>query len=145
MNDSGINHNGRGRCLIAITFVQARVEQSWVDDLESLGYLFVYFARGSLPWQGLKATTDDEKDAQIKEKKKGLSGEELCNGLLPGEFTVYINYTRGLAFHDEPDYSYLRRLFRRRFRAEVFKYDYVFDWTEKLFDEMQNEVNNTVP
>ncbi|KAK0701548.1 casein kinase I isoform delta [Apiosordaria backusii] len=125
------NHNGR--------------EQSWRDDLESLGYVFVYFARSSLPWQGLKAATDGEKDARIKEMKEGLSGETLCDGFLPREFATYINYTRGLAFNDKPDYSYLRRLFRRLFQAEGFKYDHVFDWTEKLFDEMKSKVNPTVP
>ncbi|KAK3899548.1 kinase-like domain-containing protein [Staphylotrichum tortipilum] len=117
------NHNGR--------------EQSWGDDLESLGYVLVYFVRGWLPWQGLKAATDGDKDARIKEMKEELSGEELCNGL-PGEFTTYINYTRGLAFDDRPDYAYLRRLFRRRFRSEGFKYDNFFDWTEKSFNETRH-------
>ena len=27
----------------------------------------------------------------------------------------------------------------------AFNIDHVFDWTEKLFDEMQSEVNPTVP
>jgi casein kinase 1 delta/casein kinase I family protein HRR25 len=142
------NHNGCGRCLIAIPLVRLlRRGQSSLggDDLESLGYVFVYFARGSLPWQGLKAATDDEKDARIKEMKEGLSGEALCDGFLPGEFAAYINYTRRLAFDDKPDYSYLRRLFHRLFRAEGFEYDHVFDWTEKLFDEMQSTVSPTVP
>lgn len=120
-------------------------EQSRGDDLESLGYVFVYLARGSLPWQGLKVATDDEKDARIKEMKERMSGEALCDGFLPGEFATYINYTRGLAFDDKPDYSYLRRLFRDRFRAEGFVYDHFFDWTEKMFNEMQSKVSPAVP
>ncbi|KAH6628902.1 kinase-like domain-containing protein [Chaetomium tenue] len=98
------NHNGRG--------------QSWADNIESLGYVPVYFARGSLPWQGLKVATEDEKDTRIKEMKESISGDTLCDGFLPAEFATYLNYARGLAFGHRPDYSYLRRLFRRRFQAE---------------------------
>ncbi|KAB5572200.1 casein kinase I isoform delta [Coniochaeta sp. 2T2.1] len=116
------NHNGR--------------EQSRGDDLESLGYVFVYFARGSLPWQGLKAATDKGKDELIKEMKESLSGKALCDGVLPGQFATYIDYTRSLGFDDKPDYLYLRRLFRRLFAAEGFQHDNVFDWTEKRFHEI---------
>ncbi|GAB1311660.1 Casein kinase I isoform delta [Madurella fahalii] len=125
------NHNGR--------------EQSWGDDLESLGYIFVYFARGTLPWQGLKAATEEERDERIKEIKESLSGEALCDGFLPREFATYIDYTRSLRFDDKPDYSYLRRLLRRLFAAKGFKHDNVFDWTEKLFYEMQSKVNSKAP
>jgi casein kinase 1 delta/casein kinase I family protein HRR25 len=137
------NHHGRGRCprIYNCSFANAQLEQSWGDDLESLGYVFVYLARGSLPWQGLKAATDGQRDVRIKEIKEGLSGEELCDGL-PKEFGAYINYTRCLAFDDKPDYSYLRRLFRNLFQAEGFKYDHVFDWTEKLFEEMRDKARH---
>lgn len=120
-------------------FANRTKDQSWGDDLESLGYMFVYFARGSLPWQGLKAATDDEKLELIKQKKISLSGEELCQDLLPTEFARYINYTRSLDPRDKPNYRYIRNLFRNRFKSEGFEYDHVFDWTVKRFFELHGK------
>ena len=37
--------------------------------MESLGYIFLYFLKGKLPWQGMKAETKKEKYAKIMEKK----------------------------------------------------------------------------
>ena len=55
-------------------------EQSRRDDMESLGYIFMYFLRGSLPWQGLKAATKRQKYERISEKKMSTPIEELCKG-----------------------------------------------------------------
>jgi hypothetical protein len=88
----------------------------------------MYFCRGSLPWQGLKAATKKQKYDRIMEKKMTTPTEVLCKGF-PQEFAMYLNYTRTLRFDDKPDYTYLRKLFRDLFVREMFHYDYVFDWT----------------
>lgn len=53
-------------------------EQSRRDDLEALGHVFIYFLRGDLPWQGLKAATDEQKYWKIGEKKQIIPIGYLC-------------------------------------------------------------------
>ncbi|CAH9143701.1 unnamed protein product [Cuscuta epithymum] len=104
------------------------IEQSRRDDLESLGYVLMYFLRGSLPWQGLKAGTKKQKYEKISEKKVSTSIEALCRSY-PSEFASYFHYCRSLRFDDKPDYAYLKRIFRDLFIREGFQFDYIFDWT----------------
>ena len=104
------------------------IEQSRRDDMESMGYVLLYFLRGSLPWQGLKAQTKREKYDKISDKKYSTPIEVLCKGF-PSEFATYLNYCRSLRFDEKPDYAYCRKLFRDLFVREGYIYDYVFDWT----------------
>ena len=120
-------------------------EQSRRDDLESLGYVLMYFLRGSLPWQGLKANTKKQKYERILQKKAETSTETLCKGF-PGtvlrilyipacdfksfaaEFRSYFEHVRSLRFDDRPDYDYLKRMFRELFFRKGFRYDNIYDW-----------------
>jgi len=104
------------------------IEQSRRDDLESLGFVIMYFNRGKLPWQGLKANTKKEKYNKIAEKKMSTPVEILCKHF-PAEFATYLNYCRAIRFDDKPDYAYLRRLFRDLFFRQGYAADYRFDWT----------------
>ncbi|KAM7253730.1 hypothetical protein ACFE04_031412 [Oxalis oulophora] len=122
------NKNLTGTARYASVNTHLGVEQSRRDDLESLGYVLMYFLRGSLPWQGLRAGTKKQKYDKISEKKVSTSVEVLCKSY-PTEFVSYFNYCRSLRFEDKPDYSYLKRLFRDLFIREGYQFDYVFDWT----------------
>ncbi|MFS7888761.1 putative protein kinase CK1-CK1 family [Helianthus anomalus] len=122
------NKNLTGTARYASVNTHLGVEQSRRDDLESVGYVLMYFIRGSLPWQGLKAGNKKQKYDRISEKKMLTPVEVLCKSY-PSEFTSYFHYCRSLRFEDKPDYSYLKRLFRDLFIREGYQFDYVFDWT----------------
>eukprot|EP00045_Choanoeca_perplexa_P001678 m.21148 g.21148 ORF g.21148 m.21148 type:complete len:361 (-) comp11106_c0_seq1:88-1170(-) len=128
------NKNLTGTARYASINTHLGIEQSRRDDLESLGYVLMYFNRGSLPWQGLKAVTKKQKYERISEKKIGTPIEVLCKGF-PSEFATYLNFCRSLRFDDKPNYSYLRQLFRNLFHREGYVYDYVFDWTVQIKEQ----------
>ncbi|XP_045775791.1 casein kinase I isoform X13 [Maniola jurtina] len=105
-------------------------EQSRRDDLEALGHMFMYFLRGSLPWQGLKADTLKERYQKIGDTKRATPIEVLCEGH-PEELATYLRYVRRLDFFETPDYDQLRRMFRDLFERRGYVDDGEFDWTGK--------------
>ncbi|KAK9715721.1 hypothetical protein RND81_06G185200 [Saponaria officinalis] len=130
------NKNLTGTARYASMNTHLGIEQSRRDDLESLGYVLMYFLRGSLPWQGLKAGTKKQKYDKISEKKVSTPIEALCRGY-PTEFASYFHYCRSLRFDDKPDYTYLKRMVRDLFIREGFQFDFVFDWTILKYQQSQ--------
>jgi serine/threonine protein kinase len=110
-------------------------EQSPRDDMESLGYVLLYFLKGSLPWQGLKCRSKEKEKMILKKKqqaeKRQATKRSLFNGI-PVEFKKYFELIRS---DKELDYRRLRRLFRDLFCRRRFQYDNVFDWTKLMFLE----------
>ena len=102
-------------------------EQSRRDDLEAIGYVLLYFLRGSLPWQGLHVNKGEDRYKKILQKKKGTSAEDLCKGF-PNEFVEYINYTRNLEFEADPDYKFLRNLLTTVLEKQNSQFDFYYDW-----------------
>jgi serine/threonine protein kinase len=126
------NKNLTGTARYASINTHLGIEQSRRDDLESLGYVLMYFNLGTLPWQGLKAANKRQKYERISEKKLSTPIEDLCKGF-PPEFATYLSYCRQMDFVQRPDYCYLRKIFRTLFHRQGFTYDYVFDWNMLKF------------
>eukprot|EP00981_Chlorochromonas_danica_P004309 scaffold865_cov160-Ochromonas_danica.AAC.28 len=113
------------------------IEQSRRDDLESIGYVLIYFLKGSLPWQGLKAKNAQKKYRLILEKKQQVSIAQLCQGC-PSQFAEFLAYTRSLKFDAKPDIPYLRKLFRDLYHAQnCASIPKLWDW-----DGMENDFSS---
>lgn len=131
------NKNLTGTARYASINTHLGIEQCRRDDLESLGFVLMYFNRGSLPWQGLRAATKKQKYQKISDRKVSTPINELCKNY-PPEFATYLRYCRSLRFDDRPDYAYLRGLFRDLYLREGFADDCIFDWTLMKSQEMGN-------
>ena len=103
-------------------------EQSRRDDLESVGYVLMYFLRGNLPWQGLKVRSKEDRYKRILEKKRETTTEDLCKDF-PREFFEYVDYTRNLEYEENPDYDFLRKKFTDVLKELNEEMDYIYDWT----------------
>lgn len=119
------------------------VEQSRRDDLESIGYLLLFFLKGSLPWQGIKGGVQQYE--KIYEKKIEITIEALCKDL-PNEIYEYFKYVKNLMFDDKPDYKILRSLFlniidklisKFKINENMIRFDWVFD-NQTQIDEFYN-------
>ncbi|QKF93832.1 serine/threonine-protein kinase [Fadolivirus algeromassiliense] len=100
-------------------------EPSRRDDLESVGYMLIYFLKGILPWQGIKKQKGNEHIEAIGEVKICTSLDDLCKGI-PECFKEYISYCRDLKFDEKPDYDYLLNLFKNGSKKLNIKPE--FEW-----------------
>jgi len=85
------------------------IELSRRDDLESLGYMLVYFYLGNLPWQNIE---EDEKIKKLKEKI-------INNVNLPDVLVNYIKYVRLLDFNETPNYYLIIENFKNEILSIV--------------------------
>ena len=117
------------------------LEQSRRDDLESLGYVLIYFLKGKLPWIGLKSKNREERNQKILHKKEEVSPSELCRSC-PKEFEKFIKYSRKLDFTEDPNYEKYRKLFGNVMKRHQYNFDYIYDWTSKEDLNDRNFVKN---
>ena len=86
-------------------------EQSRRDDLESLGYMLLYFLMGSLEWQHCQSSVEV---LQMKEVF-------VNSGVAPPILSEYFKIVKQLSFEERPDYNKLIELFSKRIEEEQKK------------------------
>ena len=132
--------NLTGTARYASTNTHLGMEQSRRDDIEALGYMLVYFLKGSLPWQGQVLKDPNRKYDRIKQLKYDIKLDELCQGH-PVELAKFIQYARDMKFEDKPDYNYLRGLLRKAAEVKGLKFDpSKFDWIINEEKEKQDKI-----
>ena len=116
------------------------MEQSRRDDLESIGYVLMYFLRGDLPWQGIKVKENEKHYERIGNMKQNISIDELCFGF-PEQFKNYFNYVKQLEFDEDPNYNFLIELFemvlKKICNVKYMNYNnnkrgILFDWNDGI-------------
>lgn len=120
-------HELAGTARYASLHAHKGVAQTRRDDIISLSYILLYFARGSLPWQDISRSNKTERYELIAKAKENAQQDSLCKGL-PLEFAVFFDYARSLGFSDRPDYTYIRDLFNRSLLRGDRETDDSFDW-----------------
>ena len=124
------------------------LSQSRRDDLESFGYMLIYFLKGKLPWQNFMIKNKEERYNKIKQKKKNIDINELCSDC-PDEIVQYITYVKNLKFDEDPNYIYIKSLFNNILNKSGKKFYYFYDWDNtkaiidlNLFNDFFEDENN---
>ena len=117
-----------GTSRYASVYAMAGNEQSRRDDIESIGYMIIYFMKKKLPWQGIRGNSYKECYHKLFLMKKHMDLEILCRGL-PKEVLEYMKYAKNLKFEQEPNYKYLKNLFQIILSKNKINLDnYILSW-----------------
>ena len=117
------------------------MEHSRRDDLESLAYVLIYLYKGKLPWQGLYAKHNAEKEKIVIKKYMKTPLDELCSGLSP-YFIKFLTDTRNLRFDERPNYNMLKGYLMKSFENSSSINEIKYDWEIKKIDEDSDKKNN---
>ena len=115
------------------------IRQSRRDDLESMIYILIYFLKGKLPWQDIKAKQKEERHKMISEIKSKVTIESLCENL-PSEFAELLTYVKKLEFEEKPIYykfyQFFDNLIKRLNNDTIEEKNFNYIWEKKLVDDM---------
>ena len=126
------------------------IRQSRRDDLESMIYILIYFLKGKLPWQDVKAKNKDERYKLIEQIKTKVSIISLCENI-PIEFAELLKYIKSLEFNAKPNYNkfYLcfHNIINKISYEQMEEKNYNYIWEKKLVElinEYEKEKDNKI-
>ena len=123
------------------------IRQSRRDDLESMIYILIYFLKGKLPWQDVKAKQKEERHKLITEIKSKVTIESLCENT-PKEFAELLTYVKNLEFEETPlytkFYAFFHNLIEKIDKDTLQEKNFSYIWETMLVDNMMkyNENND---
>ncbi|KAI5180539.1 hypothetical protein NEOKW01_0843 [Nematocida sp. AWRm80] len=120
------------------------LELSRRDDLESIGYIILYLAKGKLPWQGLKESKRD-RCRIIGEIKRTLKIEEIAKEIPGGHKIIdYFTYVKSLQFDTAPNYTYLRTILDGGLQSNGLVDDGIFEWEYVFKGSLEDIINDSL-
>ena len=102
-------------------------------------------ATGTLPWfevEKLKLS-NIKKYSFVYNIKKSLNSQILCKDL-PEEISKYYDYCKGLFFEEEPNYNYLRSLFKTILTKINHKNDLNFSWISNKIINQSTKIGKNI-
>jgi len=116
------------------------IRQGRKDDLESMLYILIYFLKGRLPWQDVKAKQKEERHNLIYKIKSNISVDDLCKDL-PNEFSDLLKYVKCLEFDEKPYYckfyAFFHNLIEKISQELNLEDNFTYMWEKILVDKMK--------
>jgi serine/threonine protein kinase len=103
-------HNLIGSQMYASINAHNFLELTRRDDLESLGYMLIYFYLGTLSWEDISYLSKNE---NINEKIKSIKQNILDSNSFPEVLVNYMKYVTKLEFEETPNYNLIINNFKR--------------------------------
>lgn len=104
------------------------VRPSRRDDLESLGYVMLFFLQGSLPWFSIQSSKPSEVLSFVLKCREKHPLSVLCQGC-DWEMRDYLAYCQSLSYAEKPNYVYLKRVLMAWAQRLGLNIDWIYDWT----------------